>query len=209
MTNSEREEMALKLATLHNDLLQLQQKATDDKRANTYLAHALVDAEMIGGRFVAVGRASVTGSGAIPHSNLPAPSWAGQDNAVEPPYGVPIDAHLPVGEIGEIEQAARILREREVAAAAASSAADVDRVSQAPREPSPSQVETATRSTPSQSPGVILGASATGGSVAHQADPPTSSRPAPSGVSVPAVRSAREASDATVSLASRTFQRRL
>jgi hypothetical protein len=100
-------------AYLENE--KLLRKSAEDKRASTYLAHALVDAEAIGGRFAAVGKASVTGSGPIPHPHLPAPSWAGQDTMVEPPLGYAINDQIPVGDQWEIEAAQRILDQRSAA----------------------------------------------------------------------------------------------
>jgi hypothetical protein len=104
----------------------LREKAAEDRTASTYLAHALADATAIGGRFAAVGRASVTGSGPIPHPHLPAPSWAGFDNGPEPPLGYAIDDQPVTGEPGEVEEAARILREREDLAANSPAAGSAD-----------------------------------------------------------------------------------
>jgi hypothetical protein len=42
---------------------------------------------------------------------LPAPNWAGQDNAVEPPLGYDISYVEPCGELHEQREAARLLRE--------------------------------------------------------------------------------------------------
>ena len=121
----------------------LLQKAAEDRRASTYLAHAMVDADAVGGRYrvADVGRAAVTGSGPIPHPHLPAPSWAGQDNMPELPLGYAIDDQIPVGSLAEQQRAAEILRERE--AAARPQAADSSGTSEAPTAtPSPADVKT-------------------------------------------------------------------
>lgn len=155
---SDQEEQKLRKEVLRNDQLVRQQAAGH----GTLFSHAIAASEEIGGRFAAVGRASVTGSAPIPHAQLPAPSWAGQDTMVEPPLGYAIDDQPVIGEPFELERAAEILREREVAAAALPSAADVDRVVEAPTAVRHHAGETATRSTQSQSL-AITGAAVVGG----------------------------------------------
>jgi hypothetical protein len=91
----------------------------------TYFSHACADADAIGGRFSAVGKAYVTGSSPT-QTILPAPSWAGQDNGVEPPLGYEIDWVEPVGSLAEQAEAQRILDQREAAAhSPAATGADV------------------------------------------------------------------------------------
>jgi hypothetical protein len=133
---SEQEEQKLRKEVLRNDQLVRQQAAGH----GTFFSHAIAASEEIGGRFAAVGKASVTGSGPIPHPHLPAPSWAGQDTMVEPAFGVEIDWVEPVGSEPEIEEAARILRERE-ATATSSLAVDCADVVSAPAVTSLAVVE--------------------------------------------------------------------
>jgi hypothetical protein len=118
---SDKEEQALRLAILHNDRL-VREKAAQDKRASTYLAHALVDAEAIGGRFAAaaVGRSAVVGSTAVPnYPRLPESSPWAQPNPFNQPEALGYDINWvePMGEPFEQIEAQRILDERSASAA--------------------------------------------------------------------------------------------
>jgi hypothetical protein len=138
MPTSREEEQAVRKEVLRNDQL-VREKAAGH---GTYFSHACAEADAIGGRFSAVGKASVTGSSPT-QTILPAPSWAGQDVGVEPPFGVDIDWVEAVGSEKEIEEAARILREGQVAACTSQEAADRSGTSAAPTAtPSPADVQT-------------------------------------------------------------------
>ena len=179
----------------------------------TYFSHAVSDADAIGGRYAAVGKANVVGTTPIPHSNLPVPSWSGQDNAVEQPLGYSVEDMPVVGEPGEVEAAAAILREREnpnaafllpaldcaagvlSATTAASLAVDAAITPAAPLS-NPTTIASLMASSAGE-PVVEVGA----GSPPHS-DPPNRAVVLP-------VSSARGEVDATVSTSPRTFQRRL
>jgi hypothetical protein len=76
--------VAEKRATLRND------------RATTFMAHAqAAAADEAGGRFAKQNATQVTGAAQYPRAALP--EWVGADRAVEPPFGIDINAVEPVG----------------------------------------------------------------------------------------------------------------
>jgi hypothetical protein len=88
----------------------LLQKAAEEKRASTYLAHAMVDADSVGGRYAATAKASVVGS-------TPMPSYPRDGAGISWPQGsdelgYEIDAQEPTGEVFEQIEAQRILEQR-------------------------------------------------------------------------------------------------
>jgi hypothetical protein len=206
MNNFEREKREDYEAYLQNR--KLLEKAATDKRASTYLAMAEAASLEIGGRFRQVSPMSITGTTPIPHPHLPAPSWAGQDNGVEPALGYEIDAQEPVGEPFEQEAAQRILEDRQVAAAAFPSAADDSGASEALTVISPTDVQPDAPLLHSNSSALLApAASSTGGAEVGTA-PPIHSRSAGGAASTPAVRGG-PAPEEVQRAGPRSFRRRL
>jgi hypothetical protein len=96
---------------------------------DTYLTRAAADADLTSGRFKRETATTVTA--VLTYPQLPASSpWAqGFDQNVEPPFGVDVEAHEPVGTAKEQEQSSLALNPT----TAAASRADVgDRAGEEP-----------------------------------------------------------------------------
>ena len=203
MPTAHEQEQEDRRAYLENEKL-LREKAAEERRASTYLAHALFDAEAIGGRFAAVGKASVTGASPT-QTVLPAPSWAGQDLMDEPPTGYEIDAQEPTGSLAEQAIAQQILDQRSAALPADGGPADV------PASSSLAAVELA--GLPTSSKSSTLSPTAAKGDAAPSevvvAASPPSSQPLAALQTTPVTRGPAATSLAQRSAGPRTFQRRL
>ena len=123
---------------------------------STYFQHAQASAnDEAGGRFAKQSPTTVIGAAPL-QTVLVAPSWAGFDNGVEPPFGVDIDYVEAVGSLKEQAEAQRILDDQRSAAPPADgSSADV---------PAVSSLATAVEHAelPTNSPDETFGVSATG-----------------------------------------------
>jgi hypothetical protein len=107
---TEREQQERK-AYLENE--KLLRKAAEDRRLSTYLAMALADSELPG-RFGKVTQQNIVGIAPTPqYPAQPSIPWPNEPD----PLGFSVEDMPVVGEPHEIEEAARILREREDAAA--------------------------------------------------------------------------------------------
>jgi hypothetical protein len=153
MSTEHKREQEERRQYLANEKL-LREKAAEDRRASTYLAQALAASEDIGGRYKQVSPMTITGATPVPQMpQQPEGSpWSQQWPSGPDELGYSVeDIGEPSGSPAEVERAAEILREREVAAAALPSAADVDRVVEAPTAVRHHAGETSTRSTQYQS----------------------------------------------------------
>jgi hypothetical protein len=192
MPTSHQQEQEERRAYLENE--KLLRKATEDRRASTYLAMAIADSELPG-RFGNVTKQNVVGTTPTPtYPQLPADSPAAIAWPDAPdPLGYAIDEMPVIGEPFEQEAAQRILDERSAAHPAdGGSAAPVSLAV----EPEP----------PTNSPNVSsYNVPAMGGStVAPDGPPSLSQSPSITGAAV-----VGEAGSGAANSASRTFIRRL
>jgi hypothetical protein len=75
----------------------------NDARANTFAGRASAEADEIRGRFAQEHKATVIGSDGAPnYPRLPETNWVNDPVPPEEPLGFSVEAHEPVGEVGEI-----------------------------------------------------------------------------------------------------------
>jgi hypothetical protein len=74
----------------------------NDVRAATYAGRAEAEADEIQGRFAAIEKATVIGTGVSDYPRLPETNWTHDPVPPEAPLGLSVEDHEPVGEVGEI-----------------------------------------------------------------------------------------------------------
>jgi hypothetical protein len=90
---------------VHNDSPQSERRAVlkNDRAAGTYHQFAASESDAVGGRYGAVSKTRVIGSGPATYPALPASSpWASDPVPAEEPLGIDLSAAPIVGEVHEI-----------------------------------------------------------------------------------------------------------